>query len=162
MGFYHVAQVCLNGHMVNDSFDKYPEQNQKFCSKCGLETITTCPNCRSNIRGDYEVPSVCCFGHVKTPDAYCYNCGKPYPWTEKALNSAKALIEEDELLNPDEKEQLSATLSELIVKSPTPSTQLAVSRFKRFILKASKPTGEAVKSIIADIASEAIIKCLGM
>ena len=162
MGYYHIAQVCLNGHMINDSYDTHPELNQIFCSKCGSEAIAKCPNCGSNIHGDYEVPGVSWAGGTESPDAYCYNCGKPYPWTEKAINCARALIEEDDQLKPDEKQQFSDTLPDLIVQSPTPNTQLSAVRFKRLIAKAAVSTGDAIKSIIVDIASEAIIKSLGM
>ena len=28
-------QVCLNGHVINDSFHKYPDSNKDFCESCG-------------------------------------------------------------------------------------------------------------------------------
>lgn len=54
MGHYHTSQICLNGHVATDCIDTNPELNQKFCDKCGSETITSCPKCLSKIRGYYE------------------------------------------------------------------------------------------------------------
>jgi len=45
MSYYHTAQICLNGHIINESIEEYPEKNEKFCSLCGSETITECPSC---------------------------------------------------------------------------------------------------------------------
>ncbi|MBK7867373.1 MAG: DUF2321 domain-containing protein [Ignavibacteriales bacterium] len=47
---YDVAQICLNGHCTNSSFKSFPEFNQDYCDKCGEQTITLCPACKSPIR----------------------------------------------------------------------------------------------------------------
>lgn len=51
MGHYNNATICLNGHVVS----KYQANYQKFCSKCGKETYSKCPECNSPIHGKYEV-----------------------------------------------------------------------------------------------------------
>lgn len=51
--WYDTAQVCMNGHMVNESFLSCPQHNRKHCSACGAETTTTCPSCSSLIQGYY-------------------------------------------------------------------------------------------------------------
>jgi hypothetical protein len=48
--WYDVAQICLNGHVINDSVKKYPQHNKKFCDKCGVATINNCPNCNTEIQ----------------------------------------------------------------------------------------------------------------
>ena len=159
MSGYHTAQICKNGHLITAYADEYIDSCKQFCTECGAKTITCCSGCNTPIRGKAREYGY--LGTLQIP-AYCHNCGQPYPWTESALNAANTLIQEDELLNEQEKQQFKETLPDLVVLSPTPSTQLAATRFKRFIVKAAKPTGEAVKSIIADIASETIKKTLGM
>ena len=95
---YDVAQICINGHIINDSTKKIPEQNQKYCSKCGEVAINKCKACNANIHGAfynegdewgggyYEV-------RLKSPPAFCYNCGKAYTWTELVLKAAKDLAD---------------------------------------------------------------------
>ncbi|WP_234121147.1 DUF2321 domain-containing protein [Clostridium hydrogenum] len=162
MPYYHIAQICLNGHKITTAADDSPELKENFCSKCGAATITNCPDCNTSIRGYYEVEGVFSLGNKYKVPSYCHNCGKPYPWTKTALESAKSLIDEDENLNSDEKKQFFDTLPDLIVESPTPKTQLAAARFKRFISKAATYTADGVKDIIVNIASETIKKSLGL
>lgn len=73
MGHYNNATICLNGHVVS----KYQANYQKFCSKCGKETYSKCPECNSPIHGKYEVDGIVDLsGSYNRPD-YCYNCGAP-------------------------------------------------------------------------------------
>lgn len=94
MGHYNNATICLNGHVVS----KYQANYQKFCSKCGKETYSKCPECNSPIHGKYEVDGIVDLsGSYNRPD-YCYNCGAPYPWTKIILDNAVMLVSlEDEL-----------------------------------------------------------------
>lgn len=161
MGYYRTAQICLNGHLITDSADAYSELQEKFCSKCGSKTIMACQHCNSKIRGDYYVEGVWGVSDYDIP-AYCHNCGKPYPWTQAAIESAALLINEDENLNSDEKQQFRETLPDLIVQSPTPRTQVAVVRFKKFISKTASYTADGIKDIFVDVASETIKKSLGL
>lgn len=157
MGHYHTAQVCLNGHMINDRADSTPSFNQNFCSKCGAQTITTCPSCNFPIHGDYTCDGVICFSETPV-EAYCYNCGSPYPWTKTALETAEAIIHEDELLSEEQMQQFYACLPDLL--TDTPKTKLALIRFKKLVDKATSATGAALYDILKDIASEAIKKQL--
>ena len=123
MGVYRTALVCLNGHIVNDEMEIYPEQNEKFCSKCGAETIHQCSNCGTNIRGYYYVEGVVSFSET-TPPSYCHNCGKPYPWTQASIETFKEIANMMEKLTEEEKKKLSSSIDDLI--SDTPRTQLAI------------------------------------
>lgn len=159
MGYYRTAQICLNGHIITRSFSS---NSQNFCSKCGSKAITSCPHCSSPLRGKYEVPGVVSLTIDKSPaPLYCYSCGKPYPWTESALEAAKLLILEDENLNDEEKNNFSESLPDILVESPTPKTQLAIVRFKKYLGKAAAYTVEGMRDILVDVASEAIKKSLG-
>jgi Uncharacterized protein conserved in bacteria len=157
MGYYRVAQICINGHVINSSADAYPEMNQKFCKECGQHTITNCPECNQSIRGVYY-ESGWYGGSIYSAPAFCHNCGHPFPWTAAKLEAAKILIDEDDQLGLDEKGILSSSLSDLIVD--TPRTQLAISRFKKITYKALSITGEGLKSILIEICSEAVKKAL--
>ncbi len=159
MSHYRQALICLNGHCISYSIDDHPEHNAPFCSKCGAETIRVCPNCQTKIRGDYYVEGYTDFREFKPP-AYCHNCGKPFPWTEKALTCAKELIYEDEQLTNQQKEDLINVLPDVIVE--TPRTNLAVIRIKKCLLIAGKYTAEGVRQFSIDFACELAKKQLGL
>jgi hypothetical protein len=78
---YDIAQICLNGHVINDSTYQFPEGNKKFCQRCGKPTIVSCQDCGCPIRGNY-IAVVDPASHYTAP-AYCEDCGEPYPWTER-------------------------------------------------------------------------------
>jgi hypothetical protein len=82
---YDVAQICLNGHVINDAARTSHEFNERRCRKCGAETITACIECRTPIRGTYHTPGIVVFGGgpVAAP-TYCHQCGKAYPWTVRS------------------------------------------------------------------------------
>jgi hypothetical protein len=116
--FHDAAQICLNGHVINDSSHWSPEFNQKFCSKCGEATTTSCPECGAEIRGRYHAPGVVVLGAQFPAPSYCANCGHSYPWTERRLKAAKALADEFEELNEGERDKLKESLDDLVRDSP--------------------------------------------
>lgn len=154
---YDTAQVCLNGHVINEYATSRAEHNQKFCSRCGEKTVTQCSTCSHAIRGYYHIP-----GDVGGLDfvapSFCPECGKPYPWTERAIAAAKELISEADDLKDEEKESLKKSVQDLT--ADTPATQVAAMRFKRLLPKVGKEVGEALRKIVVDIASEAAKKTL--
>jgi hypothetical protein len=154
---YDTAQVCLNGHTINEYARSRPELNQKFCGKCGEKTITQCPSCSHFIQGHSHVPGDVAPSDYTAP-AFCHNCGEPYPWTARGLTAARELISEAENLKPEEKELLSKSLDDLV--RDTPGTQVAAIRFKKFISKAGKETADALRKIIVDVGSETARKLL--
>lgn len=117
MGYYRTAKICQNGHMITNNVES-SENHDKFCSKCGAETITQCRFCRAAIHGIYIVP-----GYIgkypPTPvPSYCHNCGKPYPWTEAFLKNADEMVDMFDELSAEQKQQLKETFPDLIVKNP--------------------------------------------
>lgn len=154
---YDIAQICLNGHSINSSSRSMPEFNQKFCDRCGAETITQCPSCKTDIRGFYYSPGVVSLAEVPIP-SFCHSCGKPYPWTESSLEAAKELADELNELTDEEKDLIKKSLPDLIRE--TPRTKVAESRFKRIMSKAKKESVDAMRAILVDIISETIKKSL--
>lgn len=161
MSGYKTSIICTNGHLITGSSNG-DNSNNKFCTKCGAPTITSCPKCSTPIRGKYNMDGVLDLTPYKYVPKYCHNCGNPYPWTKNALDSAKLLINEDEQLSDTEKENFSNSLPDLIVDTPTPKTNVAVVRFKKYISKVASATADGIKDIIVDIASETIKKSLGL
>ena len=159
MGTYDVALVCMNGHMINDSFLKYPEHNIPYCDKCGAATICSCPHCNAKIRGEYDVPGVAVIGGLTETPAYCYSCGKPYPWTEERLKAIRETIELSEI-SEQEKNEFNSNLPDII--SETPRTKLAALKIKTIGAKIGKDIWAVAKDILVDIASETAKKTMGL
>lgn len=88
-GWKDTMQVCLNGHVINDSIYKYPKYNKDYCDKCGATTITECPKCNKPIPGAWHEPLVVIGATGIAPD-FCENCGAAFTWThkEKAQDTA--------------------------------------------------------------------------
>lgn len=152
-----VAQICMNGHAINPSFQKYPIHNKKFCPNCGEPTITQCPHCQTNIPGEIHYANVFGASDYKVP-VFCSECGKPYPWTEKKLNAAKELAAELEELTPEEKRILEMSIDEISRNSP--QATVGATRFKKLMLKVGTAAGGILKDVITDIASETAKKVL--
>ena len=159
LGYYDVAQICMNGHMINESYKENPQRNQNFCDKCGEKTITKCENCGAEIRGRYKMPGIADFRpkQEKVPK-YCYNCGKMYPWTKSKLQALNEVIDLVDELEDDDKNELKEA-SELI-SIDTPRTQVGVLKIKKYTDKISGVIGEKVQDLIVDIASETAIKSM--
>lgn len=89
MGKYDVMQVCLNGHLITASFNQYPSMRNNQCPNCGLRTITTCPECGTDIPGEYISSFPVGFrDDIKVP-SNCHNCGASFPWNKKAGSNTK-------------------------------------------------------------------------
>lgn len=153
--YYDTAQICLNGHVINTMATSSPQSNQKHCAACGAQTITACPDCNSSIRGYYHVPGVIGFFDYNKP-SYCYNCGKPYPWTVASLEAARELADELEKLSAEERQQLKDSFPDLVKN--TPKTVVAETRFKKLMKKAGAEGYDGMKSILIDVVSEAVKK----
>lgn len=153
--YYDTAQICLNGHVVNASSTRLPQDNKAFCEKCGAATTTACPSCGSGIRGNYYGRRV--FVPLSRP-SFCPDCGKPYPWTDSALQAAKELAQELEGLTHEERKTLSKDLDDIV--ADTPRTQVAAVRLKKMLAKAGKVGAQAVRDILVDVASEAAKKII--
>jgi hypothetical protein len=164
--FHDVAQVCINGHIINGSTNKYSIHNKDYCPKCGSRTITTCLSCNNEIEGDYYIKiknwatrtqSVTKVGRFVLP-LFCAKCGKPYPWTEKKIHISQMLIAESEDISPEEKEIMSKSIDDII--KDTPETIYSANRIKKILPKFGKGIAKVLRDIFVDIASDAAKKIL--
>jgi hypothetical protein len=153
-GGYSVAEICLNGHMTTGDAEAESEKRAKFCPECGERTVTACPDCRALLRGDHTVEGLIWPG---TAENFCYNCGKPYPWTIAKRQAAKEFVAELQLDDKD-REQLQGVIDDLATGGAR--TELAASRFKRLMQKVAKPAGSALYKIVLDLASETAKKAI--
>lgn len=153
MGVYRVAEVCPNGHVSTDSADAFPDLREKFCSKCGEPTLTQCPNCKANIRGDYYVEGFIDATARYKPPAFCHNCGAAFPWTERKVQAAVDLVGASGQVSAEELSQFRDDLGNLTKESP--SVQVASIRFKKIMIKVGKSVADSVREIIVDVLSEA-------
>lgn len=153
-GYYRNATICLNGHVIS----AYNANSTPFCDECGKSTISTCPKCSTNIRGEYEDLEIVVLGGYYSRPSYCYNCGSPFPWTEALINNAVELISLDDNLSNEVKELIKNALPELIVE--TPSTPVATAKYKKFIPSAAKYVQDGLKNILVDVVSETVKKSI--
>lgn len=156
---YDIAQICLSGHVINDSTNEFPEANKKFCQKCGKQTITACQDCDYPIRGDYVAGAVVVVGggHYKAP-AYCENCGHAYPWTKTALETATELSKQLPGLSDDEKNEIAGDLDYLLYD--TPKSKPAAVRVKTLLGKSGGEVAGMLRDVIVAVASETAKKVL--
>lgn len=151
----YIMAICKNGHMLDDHL-RIGAHHDKYCVECGAEIITQCQNCNTYICGALVGGS----SWDETPrPKYCPECGKPYPWTERALASAADLIYETACLEAEECERLISVFPD--IASETPNTQLAVARIKRSLAKVGETGAELIKSILVEITCEAVKQYLG-
>ena len=148
MGYYTNATICKNGHTVNSS----KKVQDKYCYHCGAETISECPHCNIDIRGDYEVPNVFVVGDKYDVPKYCFNCGKPFPWTEQAISNMEQIILENSELSLQDNERLIESLPHAMAE--TPSTSLAATRIKKALINAGTFTADALRQFVIDFGCE--------
>jgi hypothetical protein len=155
MGYYDVAQICMRGHVVNDSFKEFPEHNKRYCDRCGSPTINRCQKCNSEIQGRFYEEDV--FGGTYEAPAFCHNCGASFPWTETKI---KAFQEYTELLDipKEDKKVLEESISDIVISTET--TPVSATKFKKILTKAGKNALEGAKEIVIDIISETAKKII--
>ena len=148
MAHYETAQICLNGHMITSGIETGAQFASNFCSECGEKTITSCPACGTGIKGRYSAREVLSIRQIAVR-AHCHDCGQAYPWTQTRLETAREMADELDGLSADERENLKATLPDLI--STTPKTELAATRFKKILAKAGSEMAPAMKRIVGTL-----------
>lgn len=155
----HVAQVCLNGHLVLGSLKSFPQFRKAFCEQCGAPTTDQCQTCRWPIAGRGPHAWMGGGGPFRPPN-FCGECGNPFPWTATALAAAKEYTDGLQELNPEEKEALKGTFADLT--SDTARTPLAASRFKKLTNKIGPVAGGMLQKIIETVLTEAAKKSIGL
>ena len=160
MGYYDVAQICLNGHCITDSANRNQIFRKDFCTKCGAQTIMECPSCKQPIQGQYFEPGLVAAGFKCYVPKYCHACGKPYPWTTDAIDAMAELLSFEDNFSKDETQALINSLPDII--SETPRTQLAITRFKKLLNSATSLTIDGVRQFAIDFGCELARKQLGI
>ncbi len=167
--------VCLNGHMIINRTRSLPESNKNFCPDCGEPTISSCPHCDADIPG--AIPKTRQLYAISTsqqkpptklvwpedpsiPTAYCHNCGKAYPWTEKKIQAAEEMIDLLEDVSDDEKSKLKSDIPDIMHDSPR--SEVAGLRFKTVCGKLTGMARDVFVNVVSDIASETIKKSMGL
>ncbi len=156
--YHETAQVCKNGHVITTLLEMAPSQGEKFCSRCGEETICACQKCGSKIRGEYIVPGVLSMGsHYRLP-SYCYSCGKPYLWTEEKIKAIQDFSAEVIELTSDDVKVINDNVTDLVVDSP--KAQVSAIRIKKVLSKVGGAFINKLQDMIVDIASETAVKLI--
>jgi hypothetical protein len=138
---------CLNGHNIA-TVKLTAESPRPFCTDCGKGVISACQNCQEPVD-----PTI----KMKRP-AHCGGCGKPFPWTETAIQAANEYTDEIEELSPEDKVALKETFPDLA--TDTPRTPLAMKRFKRILSGAGSMAQEVVTKILTDVMTDGAKKLL--
>jgi len=92
-----VMQVCPNGHVINQSYEKHPEYNREFCTTCGAKTIIKCPKCGGSIPGQMQDTGVVMLGVPPCAPEFCQHCGEEFPWVQHESPSPQARKEREAL-----------------------------------------------------------------
>lgn len=91
--------------------------------------------------------------------SFCPGCGKPFPWTERAVAAAKELADEVEGIDDAEREKAKGSF--MALTSDTPQTTVAATRVRKLIAKAGPIIGGGIRDIVVSIATDAAKKTMG-
>jgi len=79
--------------------------------------------------------------------SYCANCGEPYPWTQKKIQTAIQIFAEFGELNEEEKSTIEQDIEN--IGTDVPETELSAKRIKRIWEK----YGPICREVIMEFAS---------
>lgn len=151
---YYPAYICLKGHEISTTSD-YCQNTH--CIICGQQVIHKCEECHTEIDGRSRDPND--FNLYYDIPKYCGKCGKPYPWTKLAVESAISVIDESELAF-NEKQKLIEILPDAIAE--TPRTQLAIIRLQKAISGAGSFIADGLRQFAIDFGCELLKDKLGL
>jgi hypothetical protein len=152
---YNDAQICLQGHVINMFAETDPGRNEEHCSRCGSPTILACLHCKELIRGYHHDAYSGVVEPVPTePRPFCHKCGKPYPWMEDRLQTAKELLYHDDKLSFEDREKLWGLL-QYVMSDPKSDMALAKKKFISIMLEnAAAETKDFVQGVLAKLGAE--------
>ena len=149
---YDAAQICVQGHIISMYAESHPDKKQDHCIKCGAATVIECPNCKEPIRGYLHGSGE--HSALNVPPSFCHKCGKPYPWMQARLQTAKELLYHDDKLSLEDREKLWDLLQYVM---SDPKSDLAPAKRKLFeigIAKAIPATREFFLDFVAKLGAE--------
>jgi hypothetical protein len=141
---HYDAQICARGHV--QSALGQPFERGEHCKKCGAICLDECPQCKSPIRGHLASSSV---SHYTRP-SFCYKCGRPFPWMEDALSTARELLWHDDKLSLEEREKLWNLLQYVM---SDPKADLVPAKKKLIEIKLEK-AGKVARDVITDLIAK--------
>jgi hypothetical protein len=147
-GRYVAAQICLRGHVLNVNGTDF--ERGEHCPQCGEACIDACKHCKVAIRGGgvYEPTS-----NYKLP-YFCHKCGRPYPWMEDRLQTAKELLDHDDKLSLEDRKEL-WDLLQYVMSDPKSDLVPAKKKLIEISLgKAAAVTREIVLDLVAKVTAE--------
>ena len=147
---YHHGVICVNGHVITFSLNSLDDYYDKYCQKCGSQTITSCPSCNNPILGWSYNPDVVVIADVN-PSPFCRFCGKPFPWAAKK-NDIEEKIDSSSNLSDEEKKSMKNNLGAIISESP--QTKTATENFVESLKKVGKQAAKEIRSLTVEISSE--------
>jgi hypothetical protein len=149
-GLHCDAQICLKGHVQHcDGISFDPKAH---CTKCGAACIDKCSRCREPIRGVQKYRPVTDYSRPQ----FCHGCGHSYPWMEDLLRTARELLDRDDKLSLEDRENLWDDLKYVMTD---PKADLAPAKKKLIDIKLGKATGfvrETVLDLIAKTMAEVL------
>jgi len=86
---------------------------------------------------------------------FCYDCSQPYPWMEHRLETARDLLENDDELNPDDRENLWSLL-QYVMSYPT--SDLVPAKRKLIEINLAK-AGATTRDMVIDFLAKVPLKC---
>lgn len=154
---FDIAQICINGHVVNSTYRADPEYNKNFCDTCGAKTIIQCQSCNAAIKGEHYTPGVLSMGGYYKP-AFCDSCGSAYPWVQGAKDASFQLIDFADTLTDIEKNDFKNCIADLMTQSP--KTIVAQVKFVKYSTKAGADIASGLKSTLEDVVAETVKKSI--
>lgn len=97
-------------------------------------------------------------GYFEPVPKYCRNCGKPFPWTIKELDSFDELLNLEENLKSTEKESLKKSVN--LISGDDSLAKINASIIKAYLSKTDKTVGPLIYQFLVDFASETAKKVL--
>jgi hypothetical protein len=143
-GVHCTAQICKSGHVQH--CDGMQFDSKAHCTKCGAACIGECPHCHEPIRGGEKCKAVDTYQRPQ----YCHGCGRPYPWMEDRLRTARELLRLDEKLTEDDRKELFDLLKDVMSDPMSPLVPA-----KKKILEGKLERVEKwVREIVLDLAAK--------
>ena len=149
-GIHCGAQICRKGHIQHN--DGMPFEIGAHCTKCGSSCIHECTYCREPIRGASAHSDT----RVYVLPNFCQGCGRAYPWMEDKLQTARRLLNKDDKLSYEEREELWDDLQYVM---SDPKADLAPAKKKLIEINLDK-AGKMLREVVTDIVAKTTAEML--
>jgi hypothetical protein len=149
-GEHCAAQICTSGHVHHCDGETF--KAKEFCKECGASCIDACTYCKVPIRGTVIYRPATTYHRP----LFCHACGRPYPWLEDRLRTARELLDHDDKLTEDDRQALWPDL-QFVMSNPKADITPAKTKLVTIELgKAAEWVKDAVIDLMAKTAAEVI------